>query len=84
MLGWLLGVEERATCPLTESGFMRVSMTPAYQASFDNALTSLVTLRALPGHHFVSDDVSAALLPVLSSYKETTDAHSSSWQNGVA
>jgi toxin-antitoxin system PIN domain toxin len=75
LLGWLLQVNEWATCPLTESGFMRISMTPAYQATFDDARKSLATLRALRGHRFLSDDVHAALLPVLSSYKDTTDAH---------
>jgi predicted nucleic acid-binding protein len=74
-LGWLLQVNDWATCPLTESGFMRISMTIAYQATFDDARKSLATLRTLRGHRFLSDDVDAALLPVLSSYKDTTDAH---------
>lgn len=75
LLGWLLQVNDWATCPLTESGFMRISMTTAYQATFDDARKSLATLRALPSHRFLTDDVEAALLPVLSSYKDTTDAH---------
>ena len=75
LLGWLLQANDWATCPLTESGFMRISMTTAYQATFDDARKSLATLRALRGHRFLSDDVDAALLPVLSSYKDTTDAH---------
>ena len=75
LLGWLLQVNDWATCPITESGFMRISMTTAYQATFDNAQKSLATLRALRGHRFVVDDVEAALLPVLTSYKDTTDAH---------
>ena len=75
LLGWLLQVNDWATCPITESGFMRISMTTAYQATFDNARKSLATLRALRGHRFVADDVEAALLPVLTSYKDTTDAH---------
>ena len=75
LLGWLLQVNDWATCPITESGFMRISMTTAYQATFDNARKSLATLRALRGHRFLSDDVEAALLPVLTSYKDTTDAH---------
>jgi len=60
---------------MVESGFMRISMTEAYDASFDDAQRSLATLRALDGHHFVNDDVNAGLLPNLTSYKETTDAH---------
>jgi toxin-antitoxin system PIN domain toxin len=75
LLGWLLQVNDWATCPVTESGFMRISMTTAYQATFDHARKSLATLRALRGHRFVADDVEAALLPVLTSYKDTTDAH---------
>lgn len=75
LLGWLLQVSDWATCPLTESGFMRISMTTAYQATFDDARKSLSTLRALRSHRFLSDDVDAALLPVLTSYKDTTDAH---------
>ena len=75
LLGWLLQVNDWATCPITESGFIRISMTTAYQATFDNAQKSLATLRALRGHRFVVDDVEAALLPVLTSYRDTTDAH---------
>ncbi len=75
LLGWLLQVNDWATCPITESGFMRISMTTAYHATFDNARKSLATLRALRGHRFVVDDVEAALLPVLTSYKDTIDAH---------
>jgi predicted nucleic acid-binding protein len=75
LLGWLLQVKEWATCPLTELGFLRISMTTAYQASFDDARKSLATLRGLHGHRFLSDDVDAALLPVLTSYRERTDAH---------
>jgi hypothetical protein len=75
LMRWLLQSNEWATCPLTESGFLRISMTAAYQADFEDARKTLSTLRALPGHRFLTDDVSVASLPVLSSYKETTDAH---------
>ena len=34
LLGWLLQATGWATCPLTESGFMRISMTTAYRAGF--------------------------------------------------
>jgi len=75
LFDWLIQLDQWATSPITESGFIRISMTTAYQASFENAQTSLATLRALKGHRFVTDDVHAALLPTLASYKETTDAH---------
>ena len=57
LLNWLLQINDWATCPLTESSFMRISMTTAYQATFDDARKSLATLRALRGHRFLSDDV---------------------------
>jgi uncharacterized protein len=75
LLAWLLQTGEWATSPITESGFVRISMTTAYQASFDDARKSLATLRALAGYRFVTDDVAAASLPKLTSYKDTTDAH---------
>lgn len=75
LLSWLVQVNDWATCPLTESGFVRISMTPAYRAAFEDARKSLASLRGLPGHRFVVDDVDAAGLPALTSYKETTDAH---------
>ena len=56
-------------------GFVRISMTTAYHASFDDARKSLATLRSLAGHRFVADDVDGAALPTLVSYKDTTDAH---------
>lgn len=75
LLSWLLQLEDWGTCPVTESAFMRISMTTAYQATFDDARRSLATLNALRRHRFISDDVGAASLPALSSYKDTTDAH---------
>jgi len=75
LLQWLLQTKSWATCPLTESGFVRISMTTAYRASFEDARRSLATLRALPGHHFMADNVDAASLPTLTSSKDTTDAH---------
>lgn len=68
MLDWLLQVHNWATCPITESGFIRISMTSAYGASFEDTRASLATLRALPGHCFITDDVDGASLPVLRSY----------------
>jgi predicted nucleic acid-binding protein len=75
LMKWLLQVNEWATCPISESGFLRISMTTAYQASFEDARKTLATLRALPGHRFLADDIAVASLPILSSYKDTTDAH---------
>ena len=70
LLGWLLEGNDWATCPLTESAFMRISMTTAYRATFDNARKSLATLRALRGHIFQFDDVDAAMLPLLTCHRQ--------------
>ncbi len=75
LMRWLLQINEWATCPLSESGFLRISMTTAYRANFEDARKTLSTLRALPGHRFLADDVAVASLPILLSYKDTTDAH---------
>lgn len=72
-----------ATCPLTESRFVRVSSnarvipdarTPA------EAIALLVRMRELPGHEFWSDDVSPAdraARPFLRAvgYRQVSDAH---------
>jgi len=72
---WLTSVDEWATCPISELGFLRISMTIAYRASFEDARKSLSSLRSLGAHRFLVDDIDIAALPALASYKETTDAH---------
>ena len=50
-----------ATCPITESGFVRVSSNPKVLPSpigIDAARGVLSVLRAAAGHHFLVDDVS--------------------------
>jgi predicted nucleic acid-binding protein len=75
LFNWLTSVEEWATCPISELGFLRISMTMAYRASFEDARKSLSSLRSLGAHRFLVDDIDIAALPALVSYKETTDAH---------
>lgn len=72
---WLTSVGQWATCPISELGFLRISMTIAYRASFEDARKSLSSLRSLGAHRFLVDDIDIAALPALASYKETTDAH---------
>ena len=64
-----------ATAPLTQMGFMRVSMGPGYNASFADARTALSAILQLKSHVFLTDATSADLLPTLSTSKEVTDAH---------
>lgn len=68
------------TCPITESGFVRVSSnTKAFAApvSVADARRVLASLRAQPGHNFLADDVSItdADVPPLFGYRQVTDAH---------
>ncbi len=69
-----------ATCPITESGFVRVSSNPKVlpiPVGIDAAHTVLATLRALDGHRFLNDDVSLcdADVPSMTGHRQVTDAH---------
>lgn len=69
-----------ATCPLTESGFVRVSCNPKVLPSpigVEAARGVLSTLRALEGHRFVADDVSLADpdVPAIVGHRQVSDAH---------
>ncbi len=71
---WLDAQAEFHTTPIVELGFMRVSLSPAYTASWKDAHRSLSSLLDRPSHHFLLDDVSATDSPE-SSYRDSTDAH---------
>lgn len=71
---WLDSVETFYTCPITELGFLRVSLSPAYGATWEADQESLVKLYARSNYRFLADDVDAANSPPTSS-KDTTDAH---------
>lgn len=69
-----------ATCPVTESGFVRVSSNPkALPAAIgvSDARRVLTALRALAGHRFLPDDVSPAApdFPSVFGHRQITDAH---------
>jgi toxin-antitoxin system PIN domain toxin len=69
-----------ATCPLTESGFVRVSSNPKALPSAIGIAAArgvLTALRALDGHRFLADDVSIVDpdVPELAGYRQVTDAH---------
>lgn len=72
---WLETQSSFSTCPLSQLGFLRVSVSPAYRASWEDAQTVLQELLNLPGAKFVADDVPTKLLPVLSNSQEVTDAY---------
>src|SRR3954447_7351441 len=74
------GASGWATCPVTESGFVRVSSNPKVLPSpigVAAAQAVLVALRAAGDHRFLSDDVSIvdADVPPLAGHRQVTDAH---------
>lgn len=71
---WLAGQTEFHTTPIVQLGFMRVSLRPAYAATWQDAHRSLSSLLARPEHRFLPDDASATDSPE-TGYKDTTDAH---------
>jgi len=71
---------EWATCPATESGFVRVSSNPKVLPSIigvDTARGVLSALRNHPRHRFLTDDVSLSDpdVPPIAGYRQVTDAH---------
>lgn len=69
-----------ATCPITESGFVRVSTNPKVLPSpigIADARRVLAALRAAEGHRFLVDDVSFVDddVPTIAGYRQVTDAH---------
>jgi toxin-antitoxin system PIN domain toxin len=68
-----------ATCPLTESGFVRVSSNPMVLPSaigVGEARRVLALLRAIGGHRFLVDDVSMTDddVPPLVGHRQVSDA----------
>jgi len=72
-----------ATCPLTQSGFVRVSSNPQALPEAKAPRESILLLQrivSLPHHQFWHDDVSLATSVLfdasrLSGYRQVTDAH---------
>jgi predicted nucleic acid-binding protein len=72
---WLSGAKSFATCPISEMGFLRVSLSPAFGASFDDTLAALETIIQMRTHRFLRDSTRAHSLPRVSTSKDVTDAH---------
>jgi uncharacterized protein len=69
-----------ATCPMTESGFVRVSANPKVlpsAISVKAARAVLSALRSTDGHRFIVDDVSItdADVPKMSGFRQISDGH---------
>jgi predicted nucleic acid-binding protein len=72
---WLADAKSFATCPISEMGFLRVSLGPAFGADFDDTVAALGTIVAMRTHRFLRDETRARSLPRVSTSKEVTDAH---------
>ena len=72
---WLADAKSFATCPISEMGFLRVSLSPAFAASFDDAVAALNPIVRMHTHRFLRDATRAQSLPRVSTSKDVTDAH---------
>lgn len=70
------------TCPLTQTGFVRISSNPAFTSAAVTPTDALHLLRrvcALPGHAFWPDDISLSeaesALAGLFGHRQVTDAY---------
>jgi predicted nucleic acid-binding protein len=71
---WLDFVGGFQTCSISELGFVRISLSSAYGALWEDVQESLKQLHARKGHKFLADDVNGTDSPQTRS-KDTTDAH---------
>ena len=71
---WIDSVSEFYTCAISELGFVRISLSVAYRATWDEVQETLKKLHARPGYRFLADDVDGTASPETSS-NDTTDAH---------
>ena len=72
---WLSRAKSFATCPISEMGFLRVSLSPAYGASFEDAMAALSAIAGMRAHRFLPDATRAESLPRVDTSKDVTDAH---------
>lgn len=72
---WFAALPGFFTCPITELGFLRVSMSPAYKATQSDAMQVLGSLLSRKEAVFLPCDLPASGLPAVSGYKDTTDSY---------
>ncbi len=71
---WIGSVDKFYTTAIVELGFVRISLSGAYRANWDETQETLRKLHGRPGHQFLVDDVDGTASPETGS-KDTTDAH---------
>lgn len=72
---WLSRAKSFATSPVSEMGFLRVSLSPAFGARFEDAIAVLEGIVRMRGHRFVRDDTRAVSIPMVTTTRDVTDAH---------
>jgi toxin-antitoxin system PIN domain toxin len=81
---WFIGkgIKGFRTCPLTQTGFVRISANPAFTPnppSPAEAIALLKRLTAMPGHGFWPDDVSFGdafdAVPLIATHRQVTDGY---------
>lgn len=72
---WLERQSAFATCPFTEVGFIRVSLTPGFRASLADAQEALADITSRRQARFLAADLSALQLPSFTSHMDATDAY---------
>jgi toxin-antitoxin system PIN domain toxin len=72
---WLERARSFATAAVTEMGFLRVSMSPAFGATFPDASQALQAIVGMRGHRFLRDGTRGRSLPTVTSTKDVSDAH---------
>ena len=71
---WIDSADKFYTTAIVELGFVRISLSGAYLANWDETQEALKKLHGRPGHQFLADDVDGTASPETGS-KDTTDAH---------
>ena len=72
---WFSSLPGFATCAITELGFLRVSMSPAYRASHHDAARVLHSLTSLRTASFLNCDLPTSQIAPVSGYRDTTDCY---------
>ena len=71
---WIGSVDKFYTTAITELGFVRISLSAAYRANWEETQETLEKLHARSAHQFLTDEVDGMASPETPS-KDTTDAH---------
>ena len=72
---WLDSGVRVSTCAITELGFLRVSMSPAFRADFESASSVCSAICSNYAFEFVSCDLSPLMMASVSRHQDTTDSY---------